>query len=70
MGYTNVMTSPEGTLLLILLMPKQKNWFSIQKVQDISQKIPKKARIREFVTRILEQYPQKERCEKSHLSFY
>lgn len=61
MGYTNVMTSPEGTLFIDIIDAKTKElvWQgegSGYLTKDVEKK---DARIKEFVTRILEQYPPK-----------
>ena len=61
MGYTNVMTSPEGTLFIDIIDAKTKElvWQGEGSGYLTKDTEKKDARIKEFVTRILEQYPPK-----------
>ena len=60
-GYTNVMTSPEGTLFIDIIDAKTKElvWQGEGSGYLTKDTEKKDARIKEFVTRILEQYPPK-----------
>ncbi len=61
MGYTNVMTSPEGTLFIDIIDAKTRElvWQGEGSGYLTKDTEKKDARIKEFVTRILEQYPPK-----------
>ena len=61
MGYTNVMTSPEGTLFIDIIDAKTKElvWQGEGSGYLTKDTEKKDARIKEFVSRILEQYPPK-----------
>lgn len=61
MGYRNVMTSPEGTLFIDIIDAKTKElvWQGEGSGYLTKDTEKKDARIKEFVTRILEQYPPK-----------
>lgn len=61
MGYTNVMTSPEGALFIDIIDAKTKElvWQGEGSGYLTKDTEKKDARIKEFVTRILEQYPPK-----------